>query len=80
MATPASSARLAGDGGALPSGGTAALTVTRATLTVTATSVSRSYGVGNGPLTVAYSGFVNGEGEAALRRPTNHRDDDLGGE
>lgn len=37
------------------------LTVTPATLTVTANSISRSYGATNPELDVTYSGFVNGE-------------------
>ena len=37
------------------------LTVGQATLTVSADNYSRSYGMDNPPLTVSYSGFVNGE-------------------
>jgi hypothetical protein len=37
------------------------LTVTKATLTVTADNKSRAYGATNPPLTASYSGFVNGE-------------------
>jgi hypothetical protein len=38
------------------------LTVTQAVLTVSANPQSRLYGTTNPPLTVAYSGFLNGEG------------------
>src|SRR5216683_3080993 len=37
------------------------LTVTKATLTVTAENKSRLYGAANPPLTASYIGFVNGE-------------------
>lgn len=60
-------AGFAGDGGALPSTGTATLTVTRATLTIAAESQSRAYGFANPALTVRYTGFVNDESETALR-------------
>jgi len=42
------------------------LTVTAATLTVTADDTSRAYGSANPPLTVSYSGFMNGETVAVL--------------
>jgi hypothetical protein len=42
------------------------LTVTAATLTVTTNDQNRVYGVANPPLTVGYSGFVNGETAATL--------------
>jgi gliding motility-associated-like protein len=38
-----------------------ALTITKAPLTATAQNKSRLYGASNPPLTIAYSGFVNGE-------------------
>jgi hypothetical protein len=43
------------------------LTVTRASLAVTADSKSRTYGVSNPALTATLSGFVAGETDAALR-------------
>src|SRR5207237_7783222 len=42
------------------------LTVNKAPLTVTAASVSRSYGTANPSFTVSYSGLVNGETAAVL--------------
>ena len=42
------------------------LTVTKASLTVTADNQSRNYGVANPALTVTYSGFVNGDSQASL--------------
>src|SRR5207244_10057111 len=42
------------------------LTVTRAALTVTADNQTRVYGAANPPLTVSYSGFVNGDTAAGL--------------
>src|SRR5262249_28163439 len=42
------------------------LTVTRAALTITANDESRAYGAPNPPLTVGYSGFVNGDTAASL--------------
>jgi hypothetical protein len=45
---------------------TAALTITRAPLTVTGSSHTRNYGDNNPALTVGYSGFVNSETVAAL--------------
>ena len=60
-------ASFAGDGGALASGGTADLTVARATLTITAENQARAYGFANPPLTLSYEGFVNGEGANVLR-------------
>ena len=43
-----------------------ALTVTPATLTVIADSLSRTYGAANPPLTAQYSGFVAGDDQAVL--------------
>lgn len=48
---------------------TAALTITRAPLTVTGSSHTRNYGDNNPALTVSYAGFVNGEGVGALTTP-----------
>src|SRR5207244_4074691 len=45
------------------------LTVTAATLTVTATNEARAYGAANPALTVSYSGFVNGDTAASLATP-----------
>lgn len=45
---------------------TGTLTVTKATLTVTADSDSREYGIANPSLSVSYSGFVNGDDESVL--------------
>src|SRR5213076_3218018 len=42
------------------------LTVTAATLTITANNETRSYGATNPALTVSYSGFVNGDTTASL--------------
>src|SRR5262249_43534718 len=42
------------------------LTVTASTLTVTANNATRGYGAANPPLTVTYSGFVNGDTAASL--------------
>jgi probable HAF family extracellular repeat protein len=42
------------------------LTITPAQLTVTATNVSKVYGQPNPPMTVGYSGFVNGDTAAVL--------------
>ncbi len=42
------------------------LTITQATLTITAENKSRSYGVVNPELTATFTGFVNGETQAAL--------------
>src|SRR5207302_5031971 len=42
------------------------LTVTRATLTVTADNKSRAYGAANPTLTASYIGFVNGETQSVL--------------
>src|SRR5439155_15574584 len=42
------------------------LTVTRATLTVTADNKSKAYGDTNPPLTASYTGFVNGENTSVL--------------
>ncbi|MFN8537397.1 MAG: MBG domain-containing protein [Thermomicrobiales bacterium] len=64
-------ASFAGDDGALPSSGTANLTVTRALLTITADNQGRAYGFANPTLTLRYDGFVNGDTPAALTgRPT----------
>jgi subtilisin family serine protease len=46
-----------------------ALTVTPATLTITADNKTRSYGAANPPLTVNYNGFVNGDSAASLTTP-----------
>src|SRR5262249_4248591 len=46
-----------------------ALTVTPAVLTVTANDQTRPYGAANPPLTVSYSGFVNGDTAAGLTTP-----------
>jgi hypothetical protein len=43
-----------------------ALTVTPAPLTITANNQSKAYGQANPPLTVSYSGFVNGDTAASL--------------
>src|SRR5204863_529139 len=45
-------------------GGT--LTVTKASLTVTADDKTKTYGAGNPALTVSYAGFVNGDTAASL--------------
>ncbi|OOQ57316.1 MBG domain-containing protein [Mucilaginibacter pedocola] len=42
------------------------LTVTPASLTITAADVAKTYGAANPPLAAIYSGFVNGETESAL--------------
>ena len=42
------------------------LTVTRATLTISANNRSRAYGASNPSLTVNYTGFVNGDSSASL--------------
>ena len=42
------------------------LTITKATLTATAVSVSRMYGAANPAFTISYSGFVNGESSAVI--------------
>ena len=54
-------ATFAGDTNFTLSTGTAALTVNKATLTVTADDKSREYGDGNPAFTAGYSGFKNGE-------------------
>jgi predicted extracellular nuclease len=54
-------ASFAGDGTHAPSSGTAALTVAKAPLTVTADDTSRLFGAANPPLTATLSGFVAGE-------------------
>ena len=47
------------------------LTVDKAALTITANDVSRDFGEVNPPLTVSYSGFVNGDDESVLTtKPT----------
>ncbi|HNV30918.1 MAG TPA: MBG domain-containing protein, partial [Cyclobacteriaceae bacterium] len=47
------------------------ITVNKISLTATATNSNRSYGIPNSPLTINYSGFVNGEIEGVLDvRPT----------
>jgi hypothetical protein len=64
-------ASFAGDGGALPSSGTALLTVARAPLTVVADNQRRDYGFANPALSVSYLGFVNADTSAVLTgRPT----------
>jgi VCBS repeat-containing protein len=45
------------------------LTVTPAALTVTADTQTKAYGAPNPPLTVSYSGFVNGDTAASLTTP-----------
>src|SRR5205814_5352839 len=45
------------------------LTVTPAVLTVTADDKTKAYGTSNPPLTVRYSGFVNGDTAASLVTP-----------
>jgi filamentous hemagglutinin family protein len=45
---------------------TGTLTVIKASVTVTADSDSREYGVANGPLTISYDGFRNGDDETTL--------------
>src|SRR5207244_12398925 len=45
------------------------LTVTPATLMVTAEPQTKTYGAANPPLTVRYSGFVNGDTAASLTTP-----------
>src|SRR5207244_8799757 len=45
------------------------LTVTPATLTVTADDKTKAYGASNPALTVRYSGFVNGDTAASLTTP-----------
>jgi len=51
---------------ATPPAQTAQLTVNKATLTVTASSASVSYGSAVPPITPSYSGFVNGDSAASL--------------
>jgi gliding motility-associated-like protein len=46
-----------------------ALTITKAPLTITADNKSRNYGVANPAFTITYSGFVNGDTQAALTTP-----------
>ncbi len=53
-----------GNGTSTPA--TLVLTIGKATLTVTADSQSRSYGSGNHPLTVSYSGFLGSDNAASL--------------
>ncbi len=48
------------------SGKEVALTVNKATLTVTANNRTRTYGAVNPSLTITYAGFVNGENETVL--------------
>jgi hypothetical protein len=48
-------------GGNYTGSATNTLTIAQATLNVTADNQSRAYGLANPPLTVSYSGFVNGE-------------------
>ena len=50
----------------VPNPGSVNLVVSPAALTITAQNQSRLYGTGNPVLTVAYSGFVNGETAAVL--------------
>lgn len=45
---------------------TGTLTVVKATVTVTADSDAREYGVANGALTVSYDGFRNGDDETSI--------------
>src|SRR5439155_1294176 len=46
--------------------GAGTLTVTKASLTVTADNQTKTYGAGNPALTVSYAGFVNGDTVASL--------------
>ncbi|SEW35473.1 Ig-like domain (group 3), partial [Roseivirga pacifica] len=46
------------------------LTISKATLTVTADDKSKTYGEANPELTISYNGFVNGEGESDITAPT----------
>lgn len=48
------------------SGTTVLITVNKATLTATATNLSRTYGASNPALTISYSGFVNGDNASVL--------------
>jgi hypothetical protein len=45
------------------------LTITQATLTITANNQTRLYGATNPMLTISYAGFVNGENASALTSP-----------
>src|SRR5262249_56100277 len=47
------------------------LTVTAATLTITANDKTKVYGTANPALTVSYSGFVNGDTVASLTTPAS---------
>ncbi len=47
------------------------LTVTQATLTITADNQTRVYGASNPTLTVLYTGFVNGDTQTALTTPVS---------
>ncbi|MBX2895920.1 MAG: gliding motility-associated C-terminal domain-containing protein [Cyclobacteriaceae bacterium] len=47
-------------------GTTVFITVTKATLTITANNLVRTYGAANPALTIAYSGFVNGDNTSVL--------------
>ena len=47
-----------------------ALTVEKATLTATAENKTKTYGAANPPLTIAYSGFVNGDDKSSITEPT----------
>ena len=49
--------------------GPGTLSVTPATLTITANNLSKTYGAVNPPLTFGYSGFVNGDTPASLSSP-----------
>ena len=51
------------------------LTVSAATLTITATDKTKVYGAVNPALTVSYSGFVNGDTAASLTTPPSRVDD-----
>ena len=51
------------------------LTVTPATLTITANDKTKAYGAANPTLTVSYSGFVNGDTAASLEHAAERVDD-----
>lgn len=48
---------------------TGTLTITKATLTITANNQTRAYGAANPAFTLSYSGFLNGDTPAALDAP-----------
>ena len=59
-------ASFAGDSGFQSSNGTSSLTVTKATLTVTAEDKQKTYGDANPSFTASYTGFVNSETSGVL--------------